>query len=400
MTHNKEKHLTWLLELTPFCRLAPAMAQLKRLLGAQRRGDNMSTRIFVAHSEKDSDLVKKLMAAITSACQLDPTEVFVSSEGSIRPDETFPQAITEALRSSEAIVVVLTPNSIWAPWVHFEAGGAHFAQCKSLFAVTAHGIGEGSLPSNLRYYSVRNLSEKKEVRQLLDRLQEVLGVPRRKTPKAESDLVRCASGNDADWTFVRSTTLTNELGGSPFELHHLIQRAKTSVFIIGMNLWSLSVGPSSAKLRQKIFRFLRGDRNRSVRILLQTKNNTEITEAWEKINPGFSKDLDDATEVFLDWLKAAQTSQTGKTTINTQRRRRLEIKVTDLVLVGFDIIDPQCKDGLMVIRHTLHRLPTSEVRPAFVLRGGKWDPVFNHYLSSWKKAFGTATRLDKVNGSA
>jgi len=357
----------------------------------------MSFRVFVAHSEKDASLVQKLTATIRVACGLKRTEVFTSSEGSIKPDARFPEAITDALRASEAIVVVLTPNSIWAPWVHFEAGGGHFHRRKALFAVTALGMGPGSLPENLEYYSVRDLSRKVDVRRFLSRLQRVLGVSGRKALRAEKTLIRSASGTDADWTTIKSTTVAEKLGGSPFELHQLIREAKKSIFIAGQNLWSVSAGPLSAKLRREVFQFLRGDEGRSVQILLQTRKKAEVIEAWDQIAPGFAGDLGGAIDGFLKWLKAAKK---GRTPVNTTRKKRLDIRLGDLVPVSFDVIDPDSKDGLMVFRHTLHRQPTSDLRPAFVLRGGKSNRAFGSYWSSLTKAFHAAKRLDRVEASA
>ena len=81
--------------------------------------------------------------------------VFCSSDKeSIRMDDVLYEKITQVLQSAKVVIALITPNSLYRPWVLFETGGAHFFKVdgakknhKPLFLVYANGINSKSLPA-------------------------------------------------------------------------------------------------------------------------------------------------------------------------------------------------------------------------------------------------------------
>ena len=341
--------------------------------------------LFLSHSERDKDLAAALKAAFSSSLGIAPRAVFVSSDDSIRAGQQVFPAITSALCQAQAVVVLLTPSSLRAPWVHFEAGGA--AVSEKVFVVSGCGLVPSSLPSDLIVYSVKDLRRAPVVRQFLRDIASNLKIRfRRPSGKAILRITRLANTGQSGWELVEPALVARQIDGSPFELLKLLDGASRSVFLIGQNLWSLTRGPQGPATKKKLFEFL-ARRGTTARILVQELGPG--VDAWNSLNPEFGEDRTASVTVLRRWLTEALRHG-----INTSRRLRLEIKAAPLVPVSYDIVDAELSSGLMVFRHTLHRAPRSNDRPVFALQGGAANPVFRHYLGCWNRAFRDAHGLE------
>lgn len=341
--------------------------------------------VFLSHSERDEQLAAALRSAFSSSLGVSASAVFVSSGGSIRAGQQVLPAITNALSEARAVVVLLTPNSLRAPWVHFEAGGG--AVSEKVFVVSGCGLAPSALPSDLLPYSVKDLRRAPIVRQFLRDIASALKVRfRRPSAMAIRRITRLANTGHAGWELVEPALVARQIGGSPFELPNLLEGASRSAFLIGQNLWSLTKGPEATTAKKKLFEFLERS-GTTARILVQ--GTGPGVDAWNSLNPQFGEDRTASVAVLRGWLTEALREG-----INTSRRLRLEIKTAPLVPVSYDIIDAELTSGLMIFRHTLHRAPRRTDRPVFALQGGYANPVFRHYLGCWNEAFKEACALE------
>lgn len=338
----------------------------------------MNSLIFLSHSERDRALAVALKSALARSLGVGLRKVFLSSNGSIPSGAQVLNAITGALQRVRAVVVLLTPNSLRSPWVHFEAGGG--AVFERVFVVSACGLEPSSLPSDLIYYSAKDLRRAPDVRRFLRDVADALKTDFR-SPSATAirAITKLANVGHAGWELVQPALVAREIAASPFELPKLLQSGSRSAFIIGQNLWSITCGEHVSTVKRSLFEFLRR-RGTSVRILVQAPGPG--VDAWNSLLPKFGADLTVSLQVLRVWLAEAQRNG-----INSRRRRRLQIRTAPLVPVSYDIIDAELPSGLMVFRHTLHRAPRSSDRPAFALQGGRTNPVFKHYLGCWNEAF-------------
>ncbi|MEH2247114.1 toll/interleukin-1 receptor domain-containing protein [Nostoc sp.] len=75
-------------------------------------------KVFISHSSKDTKLVKQIVDALRNA------DFQVWNDTQIFPGDNWAQLIANELRESDAMVVLLTPNSVDSPYINAEVGYA------------------------------------------------------------------------------------------------------------------------------------------------------------------------------------------------------------------------------------------------------------------------------------
>ena len=103
-------------------------------------------QVFVSASAKDAALVRVLAEKLRAA----GLEPWIANER-IKPKHDVARAIVEAIKASDALVLLLTPQSIHGPNISFEAGAANISE-KPLIPVLA-GVHSRELPAPLRSFS-------------------------------------------------------------------------------------------------------------------------------------------------------------------------------------------------------------------------------------------------------
>lgn len=79
-------------------------------------------RVFFSHSSKDADWVERVGAQATAA----GVEVYLA-EHDVSPGQELSQKVTGALEASDAVIVLLSKNSLASVYVQQEIGVAHHA---------------------------------------------------------------------------------------------------------------------------------------------------------------------------------------------------------------------------------------------------------------------------------
>src|SRR5262245_33572170 len=104
-------------------------------------------RIFISHAVANSRLASALADSLERS-KVGVTTFLSSRPGDIEADHEWIRDVEEALRAADAVVIVLTPESVLRPWVNFEAGAAWFANRK-LVLVRIQALQPHEIPSPL-----------------------------------------------------------------------------------------------------------------------------------------------------------------------------------------------------------------------------------------------------------
>jgi nucleoside 2-deoxyribosyltransferase len=123
--------------------------------------------VFVSATSKDAPLVRVLSAKLRAA----GLEPWIANER-IKSKHDVAAATVDAIRSCDALVVLLTPQSIHLANVSFEAGAAIMSG-KPLIPVLA-GVDAGELPAPLRSFSAVPFDRFDDA---VRRLERTLAVP-------------------------------------------------------------------------------------------------------------------------------------------------------------------------------------------------------------------------------
>ena len=146
------------------CRAKPrARRRQQELAGHNRHG------IFISHINEERPLALRLQKLLETALSPKPP-VFVSSDyDSIKSGEEWYRAILGGIRRSEAVVVLLSPESIDRRWINFEAGFG-LGQESQVIPVVWRGLTKGEVGFPLGQLHARELADRDECAALLRHL--------------------------------------------------------------------------------------------------------------------------------------------------------------------------------------------------------------------------------------
>lgn len=154
------------------CRAMPrARRRRQELAGHNRQG------IFISHINEERPLALRLQKLFETALSPQPP-VFVSSDyDSIKSGEEWYRAILEGIRRSEAVVVLLSPESIDRRWINFEAGFG-LGQESKVIPVVWRGLTKGEVRLPLGQLHARELTDREECATLLRHLAAIFHLER------------------------------------------------------------------------------------------------------------------------------------------------------------------------------------------------------------------------------
>jgi len=118
-------------------------------------------KVFISHSHSQTD--EPLVRKITTALQNAGLEVW-DERMEIFPGDNWAEKIAQALRESEAMVVLFTPNAIDSQWINHDIGYAlgeyRFRnRLVTVLADPSKKLSEDKIPSILRRLKVIKLGE-------------------------------------------------------------------------------------------------------------------------------------------------------------------------------------------------------------------------------------------------
>jgi len=148
----------------------------------------MALRLFVSHSEKDEELVAPLTRWLQAGLGLGESEIRCTSLPDTGMDAGVyaVQELRRDLESAEAVVGLLTTNSLRSHWVQLEMGAAWLLE--RLHPIRGPGINPWDLPAPLSDFITIGYCETAKMQRLLERLAEQLSVEI--LPNCEEELDR------------------------------------------------------------------------------------------------------------------------------------------------------------------------------------------------------------------
>ncbi len=356
----------------------------------------VSYEIFISHSFLDRNLAIELKNCISSCLGLNKRRIYCSSDStSINMVTPTLDQITLGHKKSKAVVVLMTPNSIYRSWVWFEAGGAYFHNMKPLIIVTANGITLECLPKPLDSLPFFDLSDYRNLRKVGKTLFDTLknnfkerGIKLELKPINKKDvrrIVKLASTRLGDWKSVNQIITASALAESPFNVLRLMDKhhsycAKKEICLIGQHLYGLSqVDGSFGDCKKKIFKWLREDKKRKFSVMITFIKSPHGVGAWKLIlGDKFINNLQESTERLKKWEIEAKRKRLG-----------FNIKYADFVPIGATFVDAEEDKGLMILRPFFSAAEPAN-RPEFILVREQNKRVFDYYWHSFRQIFANA----------
>ncbi len=135
--------------------------------------------IFISHAHTDRPLVELVQAQIKNVFK-DSIELFASSiPGTIPPGTNWLEAVEDNLETANAIIVLVTPVSIFRPWIWFETGAFWSKSLREeirIIPACAPEINLHDLPTPLNLLKGVSLGSSEGVDALFRELCRFLGV--------------------------------------------------------------------------------------------------------------------------------------------------------------------------------------------------------------------------------
>jgi hypothetical protein len=332
-------------------------------------------KIFISHASADQHVATALCDLICNALRLDKGEVFVSSSpDSIRLGDKDEVQITEAHKSAMAVVALMTPRSIFRPWVIYEAGGANFQSAKPLFVVLSNGATVDCLPSPLKVWHAGSLSEKANLYNLCRSLAKVIGTlpvtPDEKDLKRVTSLAKVSAG---DWESVNVSLVAEKAANSPFALNSILdetspQGAKREIFIFGQNLHFLTKGQAHNDYFRLISAWLKVNKTRRFTAVITDFRCKDVVKAWQRMyGEIFRRHLFESRNVLKRWLLDSK-----------EESLNIRVLVANFIPTTAVFVDPHDNHGYMILTPTTYRSMPTE-KPHFILGKKQNKVVFDYY---------------------
>ncbi len=160
----------------------------------------------------------------------------------------------------------------------------------------------------------------------------------------------------------------------------LITKAKSSIVLAAQNhYYFVENAKRQGDFRQSIFNFLLGDPERTVRIMLCDKEAKHAVQTWQYATTmAYDQDLEASTDYFLSLYDASQA--------DSKLKGRLAIKKAEFVPLSITFVDPESRDGFLVITPNFYDA-RSRTRPCFIASRTKNDDIFQPYWASFQQCF-------------
>jgi hypothetical protein len=116
--------------------------------------------VFISFIHEEEMIAKALQKFL---CEVLPsTKVFLSADTwQVYAGEIWLDRISDELRQSKIVLLLLSPQSVVRPWVNFEAGGAWFLD-KKVIPICFHGLIKDKLPkpySNIQAVGISDCND-------------------------------------------------------------------------------------------------------------------------------------------------------------------------------------------------------------------------------------------------
>jgi hypothetical protein len=358
----------------------------------KKRKPKDSYEVFISHHHSDEELAEAVKRCVAKTLGLDQKRICcIGQRYPLRMTEKSFNQITDALREAKVVIALMTPNSLYAPWIWFEAGGGHFHDKKHVLIATAQGITLACLPAPLHLLEFTALDQPGSMKKLCEALAEALSLEwklRNLDKNQVKRIRRLASVASGDWESVKPALVAQNYVVSPFNALKMLDRkhphyAEKEVYLISQHAHALTQSGGPFYGKKRIFNWLRADRKRKFHLLITSNiKYARGVGVWKEIiGRKFTKQLQESTDRLKQWVKDAKS-----------RRLGFDVKVADFVPLGGSFVDPDEESGLAILRPCFSTATPGE-RPDIIFLREKDKDVFRFYWLSFQDTFTRAKSL-------
>ncbi len=112
------------------------------------------TRIFISHSHSDEAIAYKLVNFLLAALKLEEENILCTSnpdQGLSYSSSSIGDQLKNQLKNSEALIILITADSLYSAWIPFEAG-SFWTTDKPIIPILGPGLTQNDLPGPLRNF--------------------------------------------------------------------------------------------------------------------------------------------------------------------------------------------------------------------------------------------------------
>ncbi len=269
--------------------------------------------VFIAYSGADEDLKDVVVSALKK--QINQDLIFAFRDAPFGED--WLERNTQAAAKARVLVVLLTPNSIYSPWIHYEIGANRVAGLQSprdtghqrsktaptIVMALAKGLGPGDLPPDVAdFYRLirvdfKQLDTNTSVKKFLTSIGEALDTEHSWRSSTLASIVRVAKGVGG-WSVTSQCAHATPISRSPFTfMTHLEATTTRHIVDFSQNLHFLFGKETAAADRRKaLLKQLRRKGGPTVEIIICDKDYPEFRQSWnELMGSSYEEHLDNAT---------------------------------------------------------------------------------------------------------
>jgi len=379
--------------------------------------------VFVAYSGADEDLKDVVVSALAEHMKLKTRRAISSRIFAFRDapsGEDWLERNTQAVAKARVSVVLLTPNSVYSPWVHYEIGANRAMGLRTpwssgcgrsktgpaMVVGLAKGLRSGDLPLDLAdfFKTFRSdfveLDSKAGAHKFLTSVAEILGNRISCKPSTLASIVRVAKGVGG-WGVTSRCAHATDISRSPFTFMTYIGASTTKhILDFGQNLNSLFGKEAAAAERRRILlKQLLKKGGPTVEIIICDKDYLPFVQSWcELMGSSYEGHLANATQNLVKfWERYANLcGRAGK-------KRRMDVYAVKVMPSSFTFINPKQENGLLFVKPQIAGEPTT--RPIFCLAAANRHDratlgYYAGYLRQLLRTKGFAKKLALVKGKA
>ncbi|MEL7075972.1 MAG: toll/interleukin-1 receptor domain-containing protein [Cyanobacteria bacterium J06582_2] len=162
------------------------------------------TRIFISHSHSDEAIAFRLFSFLLAALRIEEEAILCTSnpdQGLSYSSHSITDQLKNRLKTSEAILILITSDSLHSAWIPFEAG-SFWTTDKPIIPILGPGLSQNDLPGPLRSFLSIAISKPDFADQLnsaINQLASQLQIEQRYTTRRNHTL-REFSQHLTNWT--------------------------------------------------------------------------------------------------------------------------------------------------------------------------------------------------------
>ena len=161
------------------------------------------TRIFISHSHSDEAIAYKLVSFLLASLKLEEDEILCSSnpdQGLFFTFSSIADQLKQQLKDSEALIVLITADSLHSAWIPFEAG-SFWTTDKPIVPILGPGLTHNDLRGPLRgllSISIEAPNSEDKLNNAINQLASKLKIESRST-KRRNNTLKDFSETFKDW---------------------------------------------------------------------------------------------------------------------------------------------------------------------------------------------------------